>query len=156
MRSVEEAAPEFHARFDATGKRYRYRLVTAYVVPPFDRWFVWHAPEVRDVEAMRRAAACLVGSHDFASFQGTGADTPDTTRTVRRLEIHAGDGELAFDVEGDGFLRHMVRAIVGTLADVGAGRRAPESIPGVLDAKDRRAAGLTAPASGLTLMEVFY
>jgi tRNA pseudouridine38-40 synthase len=154
--AVDDAAEGFHARFHATGKRYRYRVVTAQVRPPFDRWFVWHAPDVRDVDAMRRAAASLIGTHDFASFQGTGSETSDTIRTVRRLDICDAEGQLVMDVEGDGFLRHMVRAMVGTLADVGAGRRAPESMAGVLAAKDRRAAGQTAPASGLTLMEVFY
>ena len=157
--SVEDARPEFHARFDATGKRYRYRLVRAQVRPPFDRWFVWHAPDVRDVDAMRRAAECLVGRHDFASFQGASRDalgTHGTTRIVRRLEIREAGGEVVFDVEGNGFLRHMVRTMVGTLADVGAGRRGPESMADVLAARDRGAAGQTAPASGLTLLEVFY
>lgn len=153
---VDDARSDFHARFDATGKRYRYRIVRAGVRSPFDRWFTWHAPDVRDVEAMRAAAAHLVGRHDFASFQGTGASVPDTQRTLRRLDVHDAGGEVVFDVEGDGFLRHMVRAIVGTLADVGAGRRHADSLPGVLAARDRRAAGLTAPASGLTLVEVFY
>jgi tRNA pseudouridine38-40 synthase len=153
---VEDARAKFHARFDAKGKRYRYRMAIAPVVSPFDRWFVWHAPEARDVAAMRLAAASLVGRHDFASFQGAGADVDSTVRTVRRLELQACGDELVLEIEGDGFLRHMVRAIAGTLVDVGAGRRGAESIPDVLAARDRRAAGLTAPAAGLTLVEVHY
>lgn len=153
---VEDAPDQFHARFDATGKCYRYRLVRAPVLLPFDRWFVWHAPDVRDIEAVRCAAAGLVGTHDFASFQAAGSASRDTVRTIRRLEVCDDGRELVFDIEGDGFLRHMVRAIVGTLADIGAGRRTPDSTGDTLRARDRRQAGLTAPASGLTLIEVLY
>jgi tRNA pseudouridine38-40 synthase len=153
---VEDAPLDFHARFEATGKRYRYRLATASVLSPFERWFVWHAPGRRDVDAMRRAAAVLVGCHDFASFQPADPDAEDTVRTIRELTIREDQAELVFDIEGDGFLRHMVRSIVGTLAEIGAGRRAPESMPDVLAARDRQAAGRTAPARGLTLMEVTY
>lgn len=154
--NVEDAPPGFHARFDATGKRYRYRMAIGPVVSPFERWFVWHAPEARDVDAMRRAAARLVGEHDFASFQPAGSDVENTVRTIRRLELDTRGDELVLEIEGDGFLRHMVRAITGTLVDIGAGRRTAESIPDVLAARDRRAAGLTAPAAGLTLVEVMY
>ncbi len=153
---LEDAPPDFHARFQATGKRYRYRLATASVLSPFDRWFVWHAPGHNDVDGMRRAAARLVGCHDFASFQAAGADADDTVRTIRELTIREGAAELVFDIEGDGFLRHMVRAIVGTLVDIGAGRRPPDSMGEILAAHDRQAAGRTAPAQGLTLVEVTY
>jgi tRNA pseudouridine38-40 synthase len=153
---VEDAPPDFHARFDATGKRYRYRLATAPVLSPFDRWFVWHAPGPRDVDAMRRGAAVLAGCHDFTSFQAAGPDAEDTVRTIRELAIREDLAELVFEIEGDGFLRHMVRTVVGTLAEVGAGRRAPESMSDILAARDRQAAGRTAPARGLTLMEVTY
>ncbi len=158
IRVVEsvEAAPGFHARFDAVGKSYRYRMAIAPVVPPFDRWFVWHAPGPRDVDAMRRAAAVLSGRHDFASFQARGTSTSDTVRTIARLEIIEADGELVIEVAGDGFLRHMVRAIVGTLADIGAGTRPAGAMASILEARDRRAAGPTVPASGLVLTGVRY
>jgi tRNA pseudouridine38-40 synthase len=155
--AVEEARPGFHAQFHATGKSYRYRIATSAVVSPFDRWFVWHAPEPRDVAAMRAAAALLIGRHDFASFQARGASVADTVRRLDRLEIsEAAAGEVTVDVAGDGFLRHMVRIIVGTLADVGSGLRDSASMRAILAARDRRAAGPTAPATGLTLMDVRY
>ena len=154
--AVEDARPGFHAQFEATGKSYRYRIATSAVVSPFERWFVWHAPEPHDVPAMREAAALLVGRHDFASFQARGASVVDTVRRLDRVEIVETSGELAVHVAGDGFLRHMVRAIVGTLVDVGSGLRTPASMASILAAGDRRAAGPTAPAAGLTLMDVHY
>ena len=154
--SVEDAAPEFHARFAATGKTYRYRIVTAEIVSPFDRWFVWHLPGRIQVEAMREAAAHCCGTHDFAAFQAAHSSVTDTVRTVTRVDLHpTGDG-LIVEVHGDGFLRHMVRTMVGTLVDVGAGRRDPASIPALLRSGDRQRAGDTAPASGLTLVSVDY
>jgi tRNA pseudouridine38-40 synthase len=154
--SVEDASPDFHARFDAVGKTYRYRLVTGELVSPFDRWFVWHLPARLDTVAMREAAAHLCGRHDFASFQAAHGSITDTTRTVTRLDLHpAGEG-LVVEVHGDGFLRHMVRIMVGTLVDVGTGRRQPASIPGLIRARDRQQAGETAPALGLTLVSVDY
>jgi tRNA pseudouridine38-40 synthase len=118
-----DAPPGFHARHHAKAKTYRYRMVTTPVLSPFDRWFVWHAPEPRDAGVMRVAATALVGRHDFASFQARGAAIRDTVRTIHRLELTIQGGEVVFDVEADGFLRHMVRAILGTLADFGAGLR---------------------------------
>ena len=153
---VRDAREGFHARYDARGKSYRYRVVTAPVATPFERWFVWHAPGPRDVEAMRRAAAVLVGRHDFASFQAAGASVPDAVRTISRLEIQEAPGALVFDIEGDGFLRHMVRTIVGTLCEMGSGSRDAAAMGGILAARSRPAAGRTAPASGLTLVEVRY
>jgi tRNA pseudouridine38-40 synthase len=153
---VQDAAAGFHARFDATAKVYRYRIVSSPVLSPFDRWFAHHAPEARDLDAMQRAAALLIGRHDFSSFQAAGGEVADAIRTVRRLELCLHGGELTMEIEGDGFVRHMVRAIAGTLIEIGGGRRRPDEIPGILAARDRRAAGRTAPAAGLTLIEVQY
>lgn len=153
---VADAPLGFHARFNAVGKIYRYRVVTGGFVLPFDRWFVWHAPGRRDVDAMRHAAANLIGRHDFASFQAVGTLVRNTVRTIHRLEIDDCGDELVIEADGDGFLRHMVRAIVGTLADVGAGARSPESMAEILAARNRSAAGETAPACGLTLVSVKY
>lgn len=153
---VVDAPPGFHAQFHATGKTYRYRIATTRVLSPFDRWFVWHAPALAGVDRMREAAAALVGRHDFASFQAGGGFVRDTTRTLRRVELRETAGELQIEIDGDGFLRHMVRAIVGTLAEVGAGQRPVDDLPRVLAARDRRAAGQTAPACGLTLVSVRY
>jgi tRNA pseudouridine38-40 synthase len=153
---VTDAAPGFHARSHSTGKSYRYRMATLPIVSPFERWFVWHAPGRRDVAAMQRAADVLTGRHDFASFQAGGASVLGTVRTIERLEIVQTPGELVFEVEGDGFLRHMVRAVVGTLAEIGLGSRPADAMPGILAARSRPAAGATAPASGLTLREVRF
>ena len=151
-----DAPAGFHARYHAKAKTYRYRMATTSVLSPFDRWFVWHAPEPRDVDAMRHAARGLVGRHDFASFQARGAAVRGTIRTLHRLDLAAERGEIVFELEADGFLRHMARAIVGTLADIGAGLIDPGGMPRILAARDRQAAGQTAPASGLTLMVVKY
>jgi tRNA pseudouridine38-40 synthase len=153
---VEDAALGFHARSEAAGKTYRYRVATAPVLSPFDRLYAFHGPGPHDVSAMRAAAARLVGRHDFASFQTTGSWPLDTVRTIRRLEVRETVGELEIEIEGDGFLRHMVRAIAGTLLEIGLGQREPEAIAGVIAARDRQAAGRTLPAQGLTLVTVRY
>ena len=153
---IVDATPGFHAQFHATGKTYRYRIATTAVLSPFDRWFVWHAPALTGIDRMREAAAALVGRHDFASFQAGGGFVRDTTRTLTRVELRETAGELQIEIDGDGFLRHMVRAIVGTLAEIGAGNRPVDDLTRVLAARDRRAAGLTAPAAGLTLVSVRY
>lgn len=154
--SVEDASPDFHARFAATGKTYRYRIVTADVVSPFDRWFVWHLPARLHMDAIRSAAAHVCGRHDFAVFQSAHSSVTDTVRTITRVDIHPTTDGFQVEVHGDGFLRHMVRALVGTLVDVGAGRREADSIPALLRSRDRQQAGDTAPAAGLTLVSVDY
>jgi tRNA pseudouridine38-40 synthase len=154
--AVEDALPGFHARFHARGKAYRYRLSRAAVLSPFDRAFVMHAAGLRDVDAMRHAASTLVGRHDFASFQASGTAIRDTVRTVSDVGITEDGDVIAVDVEGDGFLRHMVRIMVGTLVEIGCGLRPADAMPAICGAADRRAAGPTAPAHGLTLMAVRY
>lgn len=153
---VDDVDPAFHARIDARGKQYRYRINVASVVPPMDRLFVWHVPEPCAVEAMREAAGALVGAHDFAAFQATGSSVIDTRRVVRRLAVVAAGDELHIEVEGDGFLRHMVRIMVGSLVDVGRGWRSAAWLAAALAGLDRRRAGRTAPPSGLVLERVFY
>jgi tRNA pseudouridine38-40 synthase len=154
--AVDEATPGFHARFHCTGKVYRYRIITSQVMSPFDRNYAWHSPEPRRIELMREAAALLVGTHDFASFQARGSFVSDTIRTIHALELGQTGSEITVHCDGDGFLRHMVRGIVGTLAEIGTGLRPPCSIREMIAARDRRAAGATAPACGLTLMAVRY
>ena len=154
--AVEEATPGFHARFHATGKVYRYRVITSQVMSPFDRNYAWHSPEPKNVDLMREAAMLLVGKHDFASFQARGSFVSDTVRTIHALDLRQSGSEITVHCDGDGFLRHMVRGIVGTLSEIGTGLRPPDAIRDMLDARDRRAAGATAPACGLTLMEVRY
>ncbi len=147
----------FDPRREATGKLYRYGVWNAPVASPLRRRRFHHVQGPLDVAAMKDGAAHLVGRHDFASFQAAGSAVTETVRTLHRVELagQAG-GEVTFLVEGDGFLRHMVRNLVGTLLEVGAGRRPAGSLPELLAARDRSRAGPTAPARGLTLVRVDY
>ena len=157
--SVEEAQPGFHARFSAIGKVYEYRIVNAPFVSPFLSRFVWHIAQPLDVEAMKRASGPLVGEHDFAAFQGRRTVRSSTNRAVRRIVWTDGGGydrPLIMRIEGDGFLRHMVRNMVGTLVEVGTGRWLPSQVESVLSSLDRSQAGPTAPAHGLFLVGVYY
>jgi tRNA pseudouridine38-40 synthase len=160
--AVEDAAPGFHARFDARSKTYRYCIRNGPVASPFERAFVWHVPQPLDLDAMRQAAACLLGRHDFSAFRSIGTEVPDAVRTLHASAIvetaGAGDGGrlLTYEVTGDGFLRHMVRAIVGTLVEVGRGWRDPAQMDALLQSRDRARAGATAPPHGLFLVRVVY
>jgi len=152
-----EVPAAFHARFDATAKRYRYRIWNQPVSSPFERAFAWHIPgPVLDVAAMAAAAARLEGRHDFAAFRTAGAETHTSERTVYSSRITAERPLIIYDVRGDGFLRHMVRSIVGTLVEVGRGRYPADWITEVLLSKDRARGGRTAPAAGLFLVGVEY
>jgi tRNA pseudouridine38-40 synthase len=133
--------------------------VNAPFVSVFLHRYVWHVPQPLDVEAMRTAAGPLVGTHDFAGFQGAGSDVLTTERTIHALDIDDGAGfdlPMVIRITGDGFLRHMVRNIVGTLVEVGVGRWDPWTLLSVLDSRDRTQAGPTAPAKGLFLAGVAY
>jgi len=154
--AVEDADPRFHARFDATGKSYRYRIATDRVPLPFDRWFVWQMAQPCDIDSMRAAAGALLGRHDFTSFQARDSAVLDGWRTLERVHVERVGSEIQIEVDGDGFLRHMVRIIVGTLVDIGVGNRAVDSMASALAARDRQAAGRTAPAQGLTLVKIRY
>jgi len=151
---------DFHARFHATAKTYRYRIWNAEVVSPFERLYAWHVPPPRlDVDAMGDAARRLVGTHDFAAFQGTGREVETTVRTIMSSTISGGaqrDPLITYEVCGDGFLRHMVRSIVGTLAEVGRGGQPPAWVDDVLASRSRARAGRTAPSTGLFLVAVEY
>jgi tRNA pseudouridine38-40 synthase len=153
------AEPGFHARFSSTGKVYEYRILNARYASPFLRRYALHIIPSLDVDAMREGAAALVGEHDFSAFQGTGSEVHTPVRTIRRCDWREGNGPdtpLVFEIEGDGFLRHMVRNIVGTLLDVGLRRRAPEEIGTILASGSRSRAGNTAPPHGLFLQRVLY
>ena len=154
--AVEDAPPAFHARFSARSKSYRYQLGPGAVASPFDRAYVWTLPERLDVAAMQQAAAGLVGTHDFAAFQSVGTHVPDSVRTITASRVAADGDLLVYDVTADGFLRHMVRAIVGTLVEVGRGWRPADSMPALLEGGRRHDAGATAPPHGLFLVRVDY
>jgi tRNA pseudouridine38-40 synthase len=151
-----EAPAEFHARFWARGKRYRYAIWNAPTCPPGLRRYVWHLARPLDVEAMRSAAACLVGRHDYASFALSGSETGSTVRQLWRLVCFPRGRLVLVTLEGNGFLRGMCRGIVGTLVEIGRGKECPEFARRALQARDRSAAGPTAPAAGLCLMQVKY
>jgi tRNA pseudouridine38-40 synthase len=156
----------FHPRFDALAKTYRYRLFTGPVMSPFAVRYAWHVPESLDADAMAAAAALLVGEHDFSAFQSVGTDHESAVRVLCQSELARGSSLereasaerpwLTYTVRGNGFLRHMVRAIVGTLVEVGRRRHPPEWVREVLESRDRGLAGPTAPAHGLCLVAVEY
>jgi tRNA pseudouridine38-40 synthase len=160
VREASEAPPGFHARSSARSKAYRYYIRAADVVSPFERRYVWHVPADLDDAAMAAAAEALRGSHDFAAFQASGSEVATTTRTILDValtRVDESDGSLVtIDVEANGFLRHMVRNIVGTLVDVGRGRRDPDEVGRILASGDRTQAGATAPPQGLFLVRVTY
>ena len=162
---VEDAPEGFHARFNAGPKTYRYQIANTPVVSPFLAPFVWHVPDRLEVEPMAAAAAALAGEHDFAAFQSAGTSVTTTVRTItvstltRRTAAPGGEALqdlVVYEVRGSGFLRHMVRAIAGTLVEIGRGHRTPASMRQLLAGATRHAAGPTAPASGLFLVRVDY
>ena len=133
--------------------------MNAPIVSPFLRRYVWHVPQPLDIEAMQTAAGPLVGTHDFAGFQGTGTFSSTSVRTILSLDLEDGAGfdlPLVIRISGDGFLRHMVRNIVGTRVEVGVGRWDPWRLLAILESLDRSQAGRTAPPQGLFLTEVQY
>jgi tRNA pseudouridine38-40 synthase len=147
----------FHPQFDARSKTYRYRLWNAPVMPPFERRYAWHVIGELDDEAMAQAARLLKGSHDFAAFQATGSDAKTTERDIVESAIRRPHQSLIeYDITGNGFLRHMVRIIVGSLVEIGRGRCRPQWLEELLASHDRRLAGRTAPAQGLFLVRVNY
>jgi tRNA pseudouridine38-40 synthase len=179
-----EVPPSFHARFAAHSKTYCYRILTSEVASPFERRYAWHVPGALDLGAMSAASKVLEGQHDFAAFQGAGSDVASTVRDVFSsriadcgLRIDFGlpgaqsiadaairnaaicnpqSALLVYTITASGFLRHMVRTIVGTLVEIGRGRRSVESMAHLLLLHDRTHAGPTAPASGLFLVGVDY
>ncbi len=158
--AVQEVALDFHARWQARGKTYRYRILRVQVCPPFLWRYVYHYPYPLDEDAMLRAAPLFEGEHDFTTFGTWDPEDRDKskTRTVfeSRLERCPDQQELAYTVRGRAFLRYMVRKLVGTLLDVGKGRLAPEDIPRLFAARDRSLAGPTVPPEGLYLVSVEY
>jgi tRNA pseudouridine38-40 synthase len=167
--SVHEEDAAFHARFSARAKTYRYLVRNGPLASPFERGLAWHVPEPLDVTRMQAAAAVLCGTHDFAAFQSSGSTVATTQRTIRSSVVTTSSAAtacspsagvagllLSYEVTGDGFLRHMVRAIVGTLIDVGRRRLSPEVMVSLVEGGSRAAAGATAPAHGLFLVRVDY
>ena len=156
VETVREVSPRFHARYNAVGKTYRYTCYDGPAKPVFQRRYVYRLEQSPDLAGMRQGAAYLLGQHDFRSFCGNPKMKKSTLRTLDVLEIQRHGNFVTFTLHGDGFLQHMVRIVVGTLLEVGFGRMSPEQLGDILAAKDRSCAGPTAPAAGLTLVQVDY
>ena len=156
VNKVSECSERFHARYKAIGKLYTYTCYVGAEKPVFNRKYVTVLDFMPDVDAMCRAAAYLQGTHDFKAFCANPRMKKSTVRTVDSIEIVRRKDYLYFNYHGNGFLQNMVRILTGTLIEVGAGKRTPESVKEVLDGMDRKAAGPTAPAQGLCLMSVDY
>jgi tRNA pseudouridine38-40 synthase len=155
--SARRAAPDFHARFQAQGKQYRYAVWNHPAMNPLLRATAWHVPRPLDVKAMRAAARLFVGRHDFQSFTANQGYAHGTTvRNLTRCDVKRSGAQFTFIIEGDGFLYKMCRAIVGTVVQAGQGKFPPTEIKTMLASKDRRVGGMTAPAHGLVLWKVFY
>lgn len=153
---VENASDSFNARHSAQSKTYRYRICTSTVVSPFLYRYVYHYRRQLDTNEMRIAASSLIGTHDFSAFTVADNSVEDRTRTLTAVAVEESPGEIRVTIIGNGFLRYMVRTIVGTLIDVGRERRTAESVRQTLLNRTRSSAGPTAPACGLTLVRVDY
>ncbi len=152
---VKEMPEGFHARYDCKGKTYRYVIDRSGDI--FRRNFTYQFPEPLDIASMREAAAYIVGTHDFKCFEATGSTPRETTvRTISELTIEESDEQIIFEVTGDGFLYNMVRIIIGTLVEVGIGRKTPSDLPRIIESKCRQEAGFTAPPQGLYLKEIYF
>ena len=154
--SIKEAGDRFHARLNATGKIYQYRILNSQIPAVFERRYMHVEQREFDLDKMKEAAEILVGSHDFKAFTSTKRGKKSTVRTIWDIEIKKIGNEVAITYKGDGFLYHMVRILSGTLIEVGLLERSIESVKDALESLDRQNAGFLAPAKGLTLLEVLY
>ena len=155
--AAEEVPDDFHARFSSRGKMYRYIIRNCPDVDIFQRNYCYQVRQPLDVEAMMDAAAYIEGTHDFKCFQAAGGQEKETTvRTIHSLNIRCESENVIIEVSGDGFLYNMVRIIVGTLTEVGLGKKRPEDVRNIIESRDRQKAGHTAPAEGLYLVEIYY
>jgi len=155
--SARRCRVDFHSRFDATGKQYRYLIWNQTAMNPLLRHQAWHVPTPLDLAAMQAAARRFLGKHDFKSFAGArNYEVESTVRTVTRCDLKRNGALLTFVIEGDGFLYKMCRGMVGTLVQVGQGKISSTNVREILERRDRRVAGMTAPAHGLVLWKVFY
>ncbi len=157
IKEIEEVDDSFHARRQTRCKLYEYRILNRGLRSAFHRGYAWHIPYPLDLGRMEEATEFLLGEHDFSSFRSAGSSTKSPVRRVIRAEWKRGrDGLVRFEIEGSGFLKQMVRSLVGTLVEVGRGKITPEEFRRILASKDRTKAGPTAPARGLFLKEVKY
>ncbi|WP_370221951.1 tRNA pseudouridine(38-40) synthase TruA [Cytobacillus sp.] len=153
---AETVPDDFHVRFDAKGKEYRFFVHRSSRRDPFKRPYAYQYPYPLNTDAIKQAAADLIGTHDFTSFCSAKTEVEDKVRELQEIEVHEKEDMLIFRFRGTGFLYNMVRILAGTLLEVGSGERDPDSMPSVLKEKNRSAAGKTAPPQGLYLWKVFY
>lgn len=153
---AEDVAPDFNARYSAQSKIYIYRIHQAPFEDPFLRNFSWHISKPLDIAAMNQAAQSIVGTHDFSAFRATGSAPVNPVRTIYSAACVTAGEQIEFTFWGNGFLYHMVRNLVGTLVNVGRGRITSEQFVAILESRNRKLAGATAPAQGLYLKEVYY
>ena len=154
---VSTVPDDFHARFSALAKTYEYRIWNGRTVPPFVRQYTWHIIEPLDMAAMEAASAAIPGEHDFAAFRSARSLNHTTVREITSASWRTGEGgTLVFAISGKGFLRYMVRSLVGTVVEIGRGQRPTDDVARLLAVPDRSRAGRTAPARGLFLMKVDY
>jgi tRNA pseudouridine38-40 synthase len=156
INDIQEVESDFQARYGAKIKTYVYRILQQPYPSPFERWYAWHIPRLLNLENMRRSAEHLLGSHNFASFQGSGCCAKNLVKTIHVIDFQQDNHILSIKIQGDGFLRHMVRNIVGTLVETGRGKLSPDDVKTILAARDRTQAGPTAPPQGLYLAKVEY
>lgn len=156
VRDSSPAEADFHARFSAHGKSYRYLITNDSTAGALDYRTHWHVPGELNLDAMRSACADIVGTHDFSAFCAAGGSQKTTVRTIYDASICKNGNEIAFNISGNAFLYNMVRILVGTLADIGKGRLEASAIREAFESLDRRLVGETAPPQGLCLMDVFY
>jgi tRNA pseudouridine38-40 synthase len=157
VKEMEEVPFEFHAQRDVKSKIYVYKICNQKLRPALGRNYSWFVRFDLDLAKMRQAAKALIGTHDFSCFCATGTDVQDRVRTIKNIGIkNAQEGNIEIIVEAKGFLKYMVRNIIGTLVEVGRGKREPEEMKKIIASRDRKIAGATAPAHGLFLMEVIY
>ena len=154
--SSKAVGNDFHSRFDAIGKRYQYKILNQKRPIVIQRNYAWRVSKNIDIEKMRIAAKDLVGEHDFSSFMATRSFVNMTVRNIHHIEIAKDENQIILDVYGNGFLRSMVRIIAGTLVEMGTDQKDYRHMKKIIKAKNRSSAGITAPASGLYLMEVYY
>lgn len=154
--AAEEVPDDFHARFSAVKRHYRYRIINRRARLGLEAGYAWHVVEPLDIGAMQQAAKYLLGSHDFSSFRDTRCQAKSPLKTLDHFEITQKDDSIIFETSARSFLHHQVRIMVGTLSMVGKGKWAPDDVKRALEAKDRKEGGPTAPPDGLYLVGVDY
>ena len=156
VRQTEQVSDSFHARYNAKCKTYEYRILNHPIRPVLDRFRIWHIPQPLNLVSIKEAASKLKGQHNFSSFEGAPTDNTNPICDILNLEILKELSVIRITFTADRFLKQMVRAMVGTLVEVGQGKRSPSDIKNILEARNRSAAGKTAPPHGLYLMDVEY